>query len=286
MNPGIYDVDAAVYHADELGDTPTLSASVAKILVNQSPAHAKAAHPRLTPQERVDESRYDVGNVSHSLFLQGIETAEIIVGYDDWKKQAARDARDLARSHGRVPLLQHQAVEVTAMVTALTEQLANLDIDPPLFTDGKPEQTLVWEEQGVMCRARLDWLRDNYAAIDDLKTTTRSASPASFSKTLYSMNYHVQARMYQRAVAALTGREPEFRFCVVETSAPFALTPFSLTPAGVALADAQLDSVLATWKRCLERDEWPAYPARICYAEPPGWAEAAWLEREAMVEAA
>jgi hypothetical protein len=280
MTPGVYDLSSDQYHADELGDTPTLSASLANVLLTASPAHAKAAHPKLNPQyERKAEDRFDVGIAAHKLLLEGESAVEVCL-FDNWRLKAAQEQRDLARAHGRIPLLAHEADKVEAMVAALRERLTVLPIRPALFTEGKPEQTVVWDEGGIACRARLDWLHDTYAAVDDLKTTSRSASPESFSKTLYTMGYHVQARLYQRAVQAVTGILPEFRFVVAETSAPYAVSVFSLAPAGVALADTQIDYVLSLWKRCLETDSWPAYPDRICYAEPPGWAESQWLERE------
>ena len=42
MNPGIYDTSAEMYHADTLADDerPSLSASIANILLTSSPRHA------------------------------------------------------------------------------------------------------------------------------------------------------------------------------------------------------------------------------------------------------
>ena len=45
------DISAEAYHADPAPE-PSLSSSVAKILVNLSPAHARIAHPRLNPDYR------------------------------------------------------------------------------------------------------------------------------------------------------------------------------------------------------------------------------------------
>lgn len=280
------DVPANVYHADELADTPTLSSSVANILLASTPAHAWAKHPRLNPNfERKSEEKFELGTAVHSLLLEGESSVEVF-DYPNWKTKESQEARDLARAHGRIPMLGPQWDDCQAMVAAVQARLPQLEVDPPPLTNGKPEQTIVWEDQGVLCRARLDWLHDDMSAIDDVKSTGRSASPHAFSKALYGMGYHVQARFYQRGIMAITGREPEFRFLVAETSAPFALSVTSLSPAGVALADQQIDAVLETWKRCLDTDEWPSYPTRVCYAEPPGWIESAWLEKEVMEEAA
>lgn len=277
----ILEIPAQDYHADTVADVPTLSASIAKLLISQSPAHAKAAHPRLNPNlVRDEDPRFDVGNVSHSLFLQGLETVEVLP-YADWRTAAAKEARAEARAHGLIPMLTEQAAEVYAMVNALRTQLEALEIQPALFTDGKPEQTLVWEENGVMCRALLDWLRDDLTAADDLKTTSRSANPEAWCRnTLWSIGADIQVAFHLRGVKAITGAEPEWRFVVAETAPPYAISVISLSPEARALAEAKVDWALTTWKRCLETNEWPAYPTQVCYAEPPGWAESQWLEKE------
>jgi hypothetical protein len=166
-------------------------------------------------------------------------------------------------------------------------QLERLELVPPLFTDGKPEQTLVWEEDGIWLRSRLDWLRDDYAAIDDLKTTTRSARGAKWSRgPLFDHGCEVQAAFYRRAVFATTGYEPTFRWLVVETKPPYALQVIEPGPDVLALGEAKVEKAIAIWRRCLETDTWPAYDTAVYRAELPPWKEAEWLEREAREELA
>lgn len=284
----ILDIPAEQYHADPC-DRPSLSASMAAILCTQSPAHARAAHPRLNPNyTRTEEAKYDTGTAAHALLLQGIDHAQVL-DFPDWRTNAAKEARDLARADGRIPMLAAQWDDVQAMVAATRSQLDLIDAQPPLFTDGKPEQTLVWEEDGVTCRARLDWLRDDQEAIDDFKTTSRSANPEGWTRsTLYNIGADIQVAMYLRGLQAvtdkITDKNPEFRYCIQETYPPYALSVVSLGPAALELANAKVDYALGVWKRCLEADEWPAYPTRVCFAEPPAWLESQWLEREAREE--
>jgi hypothetical protein len=277
----ILDLPAADYHNDPC-EQPSLSASIASILYTQSPAHARAVHPRLNPQyERKQEDKFDLGTVVHSLVLQGTEIADVLA-FPDYRSGAAKEARDIARTHGRIPMLVHQAHEVEQMVAAVKAKLAALPITPALLTDGQPEQTLTWNDGGVECRARLDWLRDDYTAIDDLKTTSRSANPTSWCRsTLWGIGADIQAAFYLRGLKAITGVDAEFRWIVAETSPPFELSVISLTPAALAVANEKVDWALETWARCLETDEWPGYPTEVCYAELPAWEESRWLEKEA-----
>lgn len=282
----ILTLPASAYHADETGDTPSLSASIAHVLLTASARHAWTAHPRLNPSppDREEKAHYDIGTACHALLLEGQAAVEVHP-FDNWKTKASQEARDVARAHGRIPMLQKDWAAVEAMVGAVRDQLAARDIRPELFDAGKAEQTLVWQEAGVTCRARLDWLRDDHTAIDDLKTA-RSAHPDKWTRSMFDHGYDVQAVMYRRGVKALTGVEPEFRFVVVEKEPPFALSVISPGPDVLELAERKVDHALALWARCLATDRWPAYPDRVCYAELPPWEETRWLEREVREEMA
>lgn len=281
----VLDLSADAYHADDTGDTPTLSASIARILCAKTPAHAKAAHPRLNPDyERKAEDKFDVGTAFHSLLLQGVDLVHVVHA-NDWRTKDAQAARDEARSYGRIPLLAKQWNEVSLMLDAVRAQLATLRIQPAPFSNGTPEQTIVWDEDGVRCRARLDWLHSGGLLIDDLKTTSASAEPDAWRKTMYGMGADVQAAFYIRGVQAVFGHTfVDFRFVVAETYPPYAISLIDLSPAALALANEKVDHAVATWRRCLEEDRWPAYPSRVASVDPPGWEEARWLERQAVAE--
>jgi len=283
----ILDLPAEDYHADQVAaEQVTLSASIARILIAESPAHARAAHPRLNPDwQPSHDEKFDVGTIAHSLLLEG-EAAVVVVDAPDWRTKVAQEQRDEAYEAGQTPVLLKNWGAVERMVAAVHSQIATVSVEPPLFADGKPERTLVWEENGVACRARLDWLRDDLGAIDDLKTTSRSANPDGWSRTIFNIGYDVQLAFYLRGLKAVTGADAEFRFVVVETSPPYALSVMSLAPGALELANAKVDWALATWKRCLEKDVWPAYPTQVAYAEAPSWEETRWLEKEAREVAA
>jgi hypothetical protein len=277
-------LEAADYHADLIDDDrPSLSTSIVKTLVTQSPLHAKTQHPRLNPDlVREEDPKFDLGTCVHSLFLEGVDNI-MVIPFDDWRKAAAKEQRDEARAHGFTPLLPKQADEARAMVKAIHQQLDRFDVAPPLFTDGQPEQTLVWEEDGVLCRARPDWLRDDLTAIDDMKTTRASANPDRWDNTMFGMAADIQVAWYLRGLTAHTGQvyEPSaFRFFVVEAYPPFACSAVTLAPDSFLLANRKIDYALGVWRRCLQSDSWPSYPARLAHIEAPGWAESAWLERE------
>jgi hypothetical protein len=177
VNPGIYEIASELYHGDP-AERPSLSSSIARLLCSHSPAHARAAHPKLNPDfKREEEKKFDIGQAAHALFLEGAASVHVVYA-QDWRTNAAKESRDEARANGQIPLLVDQWDEVQRMVAATQSQVDEIETNPPLFAEGRPEQTLIWQEDGVICRARLDWLRDDFTAIDDYKTTSASADPA------------------------------------------------------------------------------------------------------------
>ena len=278
---GIHDITQRDYHADKITDVPTLSASIAACLINQSPRHAWTQHPKLNPDYR-DEQKdaFDLGTIVHQLLLEGHTDSLVAVDAADWRSKAAQEERDAAYAAGLTPILVKHLPRIKEMVDAAARQLAEHHADPPLLSDGKPEQCLVWEEPGgVVCRSLVDWLRDDIAAIDDVKTTSRSADPERFTRNLYGLGYDLKAAFYLRGVKQLTGLEPEFRWIAIETSPPYALSVVSPGPDVLAVAADKVVAAIERWRDCLERDYWPAYPLEVCYAELPSWEEARWLAR-------
>jgi len=263
--------------AAEYQRLPALSSSLARLLLTDSPRHAWTACPWLNPAYVEEESdAFDLGTAVHAYVLEG-ESAFALVEAPDWRTKAAREARDDARARGRTPLLTHKWAEVQAMAAILRAQLAGHP-DPVAFTDGTPEHVIEWTDGGVACKARLDWWRADGRAVDDLKTTSASAHPAAWSRTLFSSGYDIQAAFYLRGIKKVYGLEPELRFVVVETERPYAASVIALDPEALALADLKVRRAIDLWGECLSKNEWPAYPLRTCYAELPAWELARWQE--------
>lgn len=284
------DYTAEDYHADIVADRPTLSASIAHVLCTRTPLHAWTAHPKLNPEfRRIDRGLYDKGTVAHSILLQGTRENVEVLDFPDWRQKNAQELRDAARADGKIPLLTKEMAAVESMLAAAVPQIVLFQADPPLLHDGKPEQTLVWEEEGgVICRSRLDWLRNDAAAIDDVKTTTRSASPDAYARALFAVGGDVQAAFYLRGLRRLgmdDGRA-QFRWIVMETDPPYAVSVISPAPDVLALGTRKVEHALAKWRACLEADSWPGYPARVATANLPSWEEQRWSDRELAEEEA
>lgn len=280
--PGVYDISAADYYADP-SDEPSLNASIAKLLVNPggTPLHAWTESPRLNPNfEREEDEKFDLGAAAHSMLLHDVRQFAIIAA-NDWRTKAAQEERAAARAAGKIPLLAAQAERTLDMVTAARKQLG-AHAEGPLFVNGLAEQTIVWDEDGVRCRARLDWRRtDGAPFVPDYKSTGASADPDLWARTMYGMGADMQAAFYLRGVRALRLCDrPEWRFVVQENYEPFALSVIGLTPGALDLADRQVGRALEIWRDCRKRGLWPGYPTRTCFIDAPEWHEARLMARE------
>ena len=285
ITPGLYNIPAEDYHADPCPE-PSLSCSIAKILLDKSPKHAWMRHPRLNPDCHEDnDKKFDTGTAAHALLLQG-EDVCVVLDYPDWRTNAAKGARDEAYASGRTPMLRKDYDAVRAMVDVARQAIAECsDLSGITLTDGQAERTIVWQEGGIWCRARLDWMSNKRDLILDYKTTGTSARPENWARTMAGMSGDIQPAFYQRGNAA-TGwpSRAHWAFLVQETSAPYACSFIGLSPAYLAWAAEKVEEAIRLWTACLAANDWPAYNAnRIAYIEPPSWAQVEWAQRMADV---
>ena len=290
--PGLYpDLPADEYHADCCANV-SISSGLLKVILTESLAHARLCHPRLTPDFKREEKRsFDLGHVAHQLILGDTNTIRVIDPKrfpakngnipNGWTNDAIREARDAAYEDGKIPLLPWEHEQALAMQDAVGHQLLAAKTAAFLMGAGKPEQSLIWQEDGVWCRARLDWHPDSGNIFHDLKTTDGSANPESWAaRHMFAIGADIQAAFYRRGIRAVLGiQEPVFRFVVAEQNPPYAISIVEPSPRAYELADHKVNHALALWKQALATNNWPAYPLAAYCADPPAWAEVAWMNK-------
>lgn len=281
MTPGILTITEDQYHADEIKSAaPSLSASIAKILYSSTPLHAWTQHPKLNPRfVREEKEMFDLGTVAHALMLQGIDIA-VVFDLDDWRTNAAKEARTLARSAGKIPILRKHWTRVQEMVQAGKRQIAAHKEASDAFTDtGKPEQTITWtDDHDVVCRARMDWVRNDFTRIVDYKGTGTSVNPEGIARFAISQAWDIQASFYLRGLRkidpqGLTNKHRDFLFIVQEDFPPYALTAVGMGPDFLWAGEKKVQRCIDVWAECLASNKWSAYPDRIVYPVLPVWEE-------------
>jgi hypothetical protein len=279
--PGIYDLTAAEYLADPCAQ-PSLNRSIARWLVDASPAHAWQAHPRYgnRADDNADDDTMDVGSAAHAAFLLG-EDLIAEFPFDSWRSDAAKARRAAARLTGRIPLLRDKAATVRAVVEALYRFRQRTGA----FTQGKAEQTVIWREGDSFCRCKPDWLPDDPTApLWDLKVTSGIASPASWKYRGAEVAADIQAVMYPRGVGEVRHRTPDgMRFCVVEEQEPHGIRVFRYTGEAEEIAQAKWDRALELWQQCQASGEWPGYSDDEVFLDASYAARTDWGEFTATV---
>lgn len=282
MKTGIYDMPMADYLADPC-PRPSLSGGVAHTLLTRSPRHAWHEHPRLNPAFTADDPtpEQDEGTALHALILENTNLVEVL-DFQDWRTKEARASRDEARDRGRIPIKAARWRELSGVAQAVRDQIAQHHDARDILDNGKPEQTMLWQYQDVWVRNRVDWLTNDRVGgwLTDIKTVATTAEPGAFGRKLVDSGYALSAALYLRGARECGLRPKGYRWLVIERDPPFGLSVVTMAPDLLDLADRMAQRALDTWRDCLNRDNWPSYPALTAYIEAPSWAAMKWDERE------
>ena len=199
----ILNVTEAAYHADPCV-SPSLSQSVAHILVTESPRHAWLAHPKLGgSRERITSRVMDEGAILHKLLLGAGAQFEMVVA-DDWRTKAAKEARDTIVSEGKIAILAHNFEKLKTAAERIFRNAANQGF--PLGLPGSRSELAIEfadyadpykRDRQILCRCRIDQVRNDHV-IYDLKKV-RSANPKDIAKCIVQYGYDIQEVSYTRA---------------------------------------------------------------------------------------
>ena len=245
QQPGIYGgIKNRDYHRD-----PAIGSTSLKTLATKTPAHYQhdKAHPKFS-------DAFTLGTAAHSLILEGDTTNIVIVEADNWLTKAAKEEKLTALSHGMQPLLSKEWAQVKAMRDAVMAH----DVAGPLFTGHKAEQSVFWDEDGLMLKCRPDAWKPG--VLVDLKTA-RDANPSEFGKTAHEYGYHQSAAHYIDGVKAATGEDLPFHFVLVEKTEPYLVSVVELDIEAVNIGRQLNERAKRIYRECVETGTWPGYPA-------------------------
>lgn len=269
----ILDCSIDEYYADPCA-VPSLSSSIAKVLVTKSPRHAWTQHPRLGNTRDESSAAQDEGSLIHKLVL-GKGADVVIVEADDFRTKAAREQRDEAIALGKLPVIARKYESAVAISNTLK---ANLLTEYGIRLDGESEVAFEFQEQGeeglVTCRCMMDHVKISEGRIYDVKKI-HSAHPRVCGKHAVEYGYDIQHSAYTSALSKL---KPElegridFVFLFMEIEPPYAIVPARLDGTLRELGSQRWDRAVLTWERCLNTNHWPTYTDRIVQIEAPAWA--------------
>ncbi len=292
IGAGVYQIDASQYHADPAQE-PSLSSTIAKILIKETPLHAWTASPRLNPDfVPVEKKQFDIGRAAHRVVLGVGDDFEaipagILASNGAASTKEAKAFIEDCRARGVTPLKESEVDAIGTIARKVHDRLSGMGI---VLHSERSEMAAIAQVDGVWCRCMVDNApADPRLPLYDLKTTAGSVHPDALAKTVADYGYDVQAAHYLRTWREATGEDRKFRFIFVEKTAPFEVGVVELyaDDIGRPASDYQPDEALTgdwfadaeqklmrarmQWRACLDSGVWPGYPPRVALIGAPIW---------------
>lgn len=239
----------AEYHA-----TPAISKSDLD-LIDKSPEYYK--YFKENPREQT--AAMLLGSVFHKLVL---EPETFAAEYAVCPAVDRRTKADKETYQAFVDSL-HDGVEVITddvykTAQAMAEAVKNHPIVARLLQGGQAETSYFWDENGIECKCRPDYLRTDIKCAIDLKST-QNASPESFVRSAYDYRYHVQAAWYLRGLKACGVEAENFIFIAIEKEAPYTVCVYAADDLMLRLGEQEALENLKTYAECRDTDIWYGY---------------------------
>jgi hypothetical protein len=259
VNRFIQNLPAAKYHADDIGETaPSLSSSIASVMIEKSPWHAHRYHPRLGNVQRKSTESQKLGTVLHALLLGDTDDLAIL-DVKEFRTDADKALRDNAIAFGKTPVKRAEynaALEHAAHIDNALRKQYGIELGSM-----QRELTAAWNDNGTICRARFDAFDGE--TIWDLKTCA-DASPQKLDRRVIDYGYHVQGAGYvsgaEHALPHMAGRI-KFGMLFIENETN-AVVKVDLCGTFRELGLLRWEQAVLSWRKCLETGNWPGYAGK------------------------
>ena len=291
---GVHHIDPDRYHADP-SRVPSLSSSLARVILDQSPLHAWAKSPRLNPNFKPEEKKtFDIGRAFHREMLGAGEDYAIIpeglLSEDGGvRTKAAREYVEAIRADGLTPVKAAEIEAIRGMVESAKSVLRDLDMT---LAHAGSEITILTEIEGTSCRALIDNLPAGKPYFIDLKSC-EDASPNACIRAVTNYGLDVQVEHYRSCIREETGEDRVPRFVFVEKSFPYGVSVIELydgrhiadltdpdrAPDWWEDAEDKIRDARFYWRNALETGRWRGYPRNVATIGAPSYHRQKWVGR-------
>lgn len=275
LAPGFHvGVPAAIYHSDP-AEKPSLSSSLARTLLNDSPAIAFREHPKLGGVRREATSAMDTGSLAHAILADNLDDSVEVGTYENFRSKAAQAWRDSVVASGKLAALESDLDEARKIAASVHKNVCNGGITNDPFApnaNAVNEAVAIWAEGETLCRAMFDRIvfdGNGGADIWDWKVTA-DISPRAIERSVIKFGYHIQEAFYRTGLIA-TGKAKHVSFCYVFvlSSAPYTVRRVCLSLDFVAVGKREVAKALRIWRECLHANQWPDGSEETLHIEPP-----------------
>jgi hypothetical protein len=255
----------------EYQDSPGISKSKLDLL-HRSPAHYR--QELLEPSEPTDAMRW--GSMFHSFILEPEVFNKSYAVLEEKIDKRTKEGKAIWEEWQAAHPFQETIDKPTMTeLVAMRDSIYSHPAAQKYLTGGIAEQCMFWERNGILCKARPDYIvqTDEGVLLVDLKTT-KDARMDEFARACWSYRYHVQAPYYMDGYEIITGEQPlGFLFIAIEKAKPYPTAAYLANEAMVEQGRREYISDLDVYAECLAKDEWPGYPTGVIDLLLPRWTQ-------------
>lgn len=213
-----------------------------------------------------------LGTVLHAMLLEDVPLDDLVLWYPQDVLNVrggligsrASDFREA--NPGRVYMKEQ---DYDGIESAVKSVLSRPDIGAMLNAATHKENRFDAEVFGLPCRCKPDIFADmgDYLAVYDLKFS-KNVDPDSWRRTSKRLALWLQDAFYSRLLQAKFGKPVQFRFCNIETKAPYRVQWYWYVAASREMAFDEHKRLMFDLKHCYETGVWEDGWASECILEP------------------
>lgn len=260
-------------------------------LAYRTPAHL---HYELTHGGKERTASLELGWLAHRCILEPEAYAADLDGIAvappcdrRTKEGKALWAKFLCDNEGREIYTQKdfdKVAETRRAVEAMRDSVMAHPTAREALARGVSEVSILWDEDGMQCKARLDHIGavGEAGVIVDLKTV-QSASRSAVERDLFRYGYQIQGAHYLAGLEAVSPQPAgnsrrRFLLICVEKTPPYLCAVYELDNVAITDGEDRRKRALRIWRACQNSGVWPGYPDGCEIVSTPPWVKSVFEE--------
>jgi len=242
---------------NESWDKPYLTPSIAKVLDDKSPLHAKAECPYFGEKARKQTAAMTEGDIVDRLvFGDAMPETLVVSPFDEFRTKEAKAWRDDMEAAGMTIIKEAAFNRCKEAADAVYAQAVSAHPSAAkALKEGKIKERVTWQdESGLWLSTEPDIYLPSERVVFDLKRTSIAANEANWRRHVSSMNLAIQVSATLEATGATN-----FGWLVIESAPPHCAVVHWASPELIDHGKRKWSRAKTIWAQCLEVDEWPGY---------------------------
>lgn len=252
MKSGIYEMSNEQYFALDAMSSSGLQA------LKKSPKHYRAF---MKKTKVPDSEAFILGTLVHTALLEPAKFENLI--WPSTHKTYTESDKAAAAALGKLPYRKKDEEFIKLIKSEIPQ---NLLAQTLLSSAGRNEIVLVWERDGVLCKAKLDRLLEDGTVIDIKTTSTDITNENAIEYDFRKYNYAWQTSHYLDGAKALglTTKDDFIHMMIPKAGKDVKAEDFvmdflfvSLTDFDISNARLEYAPLFDLYKECKQNDKWP-----------------------------